>query len=250
MTTTTAPTKKLLCTECRHENESKRVYCHNCGERLDRSAIASTKKPQEVEKARRHLQKMMEGPSKVRRTFFGISKLILAAVAAAALVEMAVPPDVPEPTKTTPQQIDLELENLVSRARPPQAEYSQDQINAYLGYRLSSKKKVLSKPLLEFVRAAATLRENECTVSIERSLFGYSLFSRASYRVQPVGGKISATTTAGWIGKLPIHPAIMKYADVLFADLWSALDREKKLVAKAGTVSFHDGSVTITAPTK
>ena len=250
MTTTTAPTKKLICTECRHENESERIYCHNCGERLDRSALAPSKKPQEAEKARRHLQKMMEGPSKLRRSFFATSKLVLAAVAAAALVEMAVPPDLPEPTKTTPQQIDLELENLVTRARPPELDYSQDQVNAYLVYRLSSKKKVLSKPMLDFVSATAALRENEFTVAIERSLFGYSLFSRASYQVQPLNGKISATASAGWIGRLPIHPAIMKYADVIFADLWSALDREKKLVAKAGAVSLHDGSVTITAPTK
>ena len=50
MTTTTAMTK-LVCAECRHENEAERTSCHNCGERLDRSAVSAQKKaqdPQEV----------------------------------------------------------------------------------------------------------------------------------------------------------------------------------------------------------
>ena len=28
---------KLVCPDCRHENEPERIYCHNCGARLDRS---------------------------------------------------------------------------------------------------------------------------------------------------------------------------------------------------------------------
>jgi hypothetical protein len=251
MTTTTAPTKKLICAECRHENEAERIYCHNCGERLDRSAVAGQKKPDESEKARRHLQKMMEGPSKSRQTFFAVSKLALAAAAAAALVQIALPPDGPPTTKTTPQQIDLELENLVSHANTGAVlQYSQEQINAYLTYRLGTKKKVLSKPLLSFVGATATLHENECTVSLERAVFGYSLFSRVAYHLALSDGKISAVPNGGWVGRLPIHPFLMKYVGVIFADLWSALDREKKLIAKAGAVNFHEASVTIAAPVK
>src|SRR5579864_1587225 len=174
MTTTTEP--KLICTECRHENETARIFCHNCGERLDRSTIASKKKAQQSEDAHRHLQKMMEGPSKLRQNFFALSKLVLAAAAAAALVEIALPPDVPGPTKTVPQQIDLELENLASHQRPGPLEYSQDQINAYLSYRLTSKKTALNEPFLTFVRATASFRQNDCTIAVERSLFGYSLF--------------------------------------------------------------------------
>lgn len=45
MTTTTAMTK-LVCAECRHENEAERIYCHNCGECLDRSAVSTQKKAQ------------------------------------------------------------------------------------------------------------------------------------------------------------------------------------------------------------
>ncbi|HWY52380.1 MAG TPA: hypothetical protein VNW72_12940 [Chthoniobacterales bacterium] len=211
-------------------------------------AAQKTQDPQE--EARRRLQKMLGPPNKARQNFFAISKLALAAAVVAALVEIALPPDLPPPTKTAPTQVDLDLENAASFQKAGPLEYSQDQINAYLAYRLAGKKKALNKPLLDFVRATASFREGACTMAIERSLFGYSIFSRTSYRIDTGAGKISATNVGGWIGRLPVHPAIMRFGDIIFADLWSALDRERKLIGKMGAVSFHDGSVTITPPTR
>ena len=249
-TTTTTTLPKVICAECRHENEAERIYCHNCGERLDRTVVASHKKSQDPEGERRRLQKMMEGPSKSRQNFFAVSKLALAAAVAAALVEIALPPDLPAPTKASPTQIDLDLENAASFQRAGVLEYSQEQVNAYLNYRLVSKKKVLNNPVFTFVRATASLNEGSCTLGMERSLFGYSLFSRASYQVDASGGKIAATNVGGWIGRLPIHPAIMNYGGIIFADLFKALDREAKLIGKMAAITFHDGSVTITPPSR
>ena len=246
MTTTTMT--KIVCGECRHENEAERIYCHNCGERLDRSAAAAQKPMVDPTETHRRLQKMLGPPSRVRHNFFAVSKLVLAAIAAAALVQMALPPELPAPTKIVSPQIDLDLEN--AHLRPSPLEYSQDQINAYLTYRLISKKKALTYPFLTFVRATASFREGACTIGVERSLFGYSIFSRTSHRVDTSAGKIAATNVGGWIGRLPIHPVIMQFGDIIFADLWSALDRERKLIGKMGAVNFHDGSVTITAPTR
>ncbi len=211
--------------------------------------MAAAQKPMvDPTETHRRLQKMLEPPSRVRHNFFAVSKLALAAVAAAALVEMALPPELPAPTKIVSPQIDLDLEN--AHLRPSPLEYSQDQINAYLTYRLISKKKALTYPFLTFVRATASFREGACTIGVERSLFGYSIFSRTSHRVDTSAGKIAATNVGGWIGRLPIHPAIMQFGDIIFADLWSVLERERKLIGKMGAVNFHDGSVTITAPTR
>ncbi len=248
MTTTTTTMTKIVCGECRHENEAERIYCHNCGERLDRSAAAAQKPMVDPTETHRRLQKMLGPPSRVRHNFFAVSKLVLAAIAAAALVQMALPPELPAPTKIVSPQIDLDLEN--AHLRPSPLEYSQDQINAYLAYRLISKKAALTYPFLTFVRATASFREGACTIAMERSLFGYSIFSRTSHRVETNAGKIAATNVGGWIGRLPIHPVIMQFGDIIFADLWSALDRERKLIGKMGAVNFHESSVTITAPTR
>jgi hypothetical protein len=37
----------------------------------------------------------------------------------------------------------------------------------------------------------------------------------------------------------------MKYADPLFADLWTALDRERKSVAKMNAIEFHPQAVVL-----
>ncbi len=99
--TTTAMTK-LVCAECRHENEAERIYCHNCGERLDRSAVSAQKKAQDPQEVHRRLQKMLGPPNMARRHFFTVSKLALAAAVVAALVEIALPPELPAPTKAVP----------------------------------------------------------------------------------------------------------------------------------------------------
>jgi len=152
--------------------------------------------------------------------------------------------------QAVPPQVDLDLENAAFYQKTGALEYSQDQINAYLAYRLTSKKTALNKPLLTFVRATASFRDGACTIGMERSLFGYSIYSRTSYQVDAGAGKISATNVGGWIGRFPIHPAIMRFGDIIFADLWSALERERKLLGKMGAVSFHDDGVTITAPAR
>jgi hypothetical protein len=250
MTTTTTTMTKVVCGECRHENEAERIYCHNCGERLDRSGVPAKQKAQDPQEAHRRLQKMLGPPNRTRQNFFAISKLALAAAVVAALVEIASPPELPAPTKNFPPQIDLDLENAASFQKAGPLEYSQDQINAYLAYRFTSKKKALNNPVLTFVRGTASFQEGACTIGVERSLFGYSLFSRASYRVDAGAGKISATNNGGWIGRLPVHPTIMQFGGIIFADVWSALERERKLLGKMGAVSFHDGSVSITTPTR
>src|SRR5437016_12175766 len=128
MTTTTTMTK-LVCGECRHENEAERIYCHNCGERLDRSAAAARKPMVDPTETHRRLQKMLEPPSRVRHDFFAVRKLVLAAVAAAALVEMALPPGLPAPTKIVAPQVELDLES--AHPRPSPLGCAPDQIRAW-----------------------------------------------------------------------------------------------------------------------
>jgi len=244
--TTGTTTKKVICAECRYENEPERLYCHTCGERLERSAAVGQKKTEDHAETHRRLQKLLQGPSRTRQNFFVGCKLLLAAAATAVFLQMILPPDFPPVVKSSsPAQLDLQLENAVYK--PAVLNFSQQDVNAYLVSRLSTKKKVLNKPLLDWSRAAIVLKEGGCVVGWERTFFGYSLYSQVSFQVGLNGGKISAVYNGGWIGRLPIHPKLMRYADVIFADLWSALDRERRLVSKMGAVELHDGSVTLTS---
>jgi hypothetical protein len=222
---------KLVCPECGHENELERIYCHSCGARLDRSALTTGKSPgEQFNETRRRVRNMFDPTGvKIRFWFFRTAKLILGACAVATVIQMLLPPDVPPPVKPLllPSQLNLELENAVNNHRPPRLQYSEEQVNAYLAYTLKSKQSALNKPFLEFKRAIVGFDEGQVKLTAERSLFGLPLYSSASYAVTVRDGNIAASNNGGDIGRIPIHPQAMRFIDVIFADLWSALERER-----------------------
>ncbi|PZR71837.1 MAG: hypothetical protein DLM73_14925 [Chthoniobacterales bacterium] len=242
---------KLVCPECRRENEPERIYCHDCGARLDRSALAKVaSKGEDVKDTQRRLRQMFDpGRIKLRLLFFKVSKIVLGACAVAALIQMALPPDVPPRTKPGtgefPPQINMDLENAAMNHNAAPLRYTEAQVNAYLAGALKSKQAALSK-VFDFERALVNFDENVCRVTAERSLFGYSFFSATSSKVALENGKLTASNIGGSIGRMPIHPAVMQYADIMFSDLWSALEREKKAVAKMGSIEFHPQAVVLT----
>jgi hypothetical protein len=181
---TTSTIAKVICVECRHENEAERIYCHNCGARLDRTAVRVEKEP--VDDTRRRVRKMFN-PQGVRlRAFLSKTiKLILAACGIAALVQMVLPPDMPSSARKTTtfgSQMRFDLESMSTRRQPPQVQYTEDQANAYLTYVLRPKQKSLDKPLLDFKRAVVALREGSCAVTAEDLSSVILFIPRASIR--------------------------------------------------------------------
>ena len=240
---------KLICPECRHENEPERIYCHDCGARLDRSALAKVvPKGEDAKETHRRLRTLLDpNRAKMRLMFFKVSKLVLGSCALAAFIQMLLPPDVPPRVKSAefPPQINLELENAIMNHGVTPLRYTEAQVNAYLGNALKSKQAALSK-LLQFERAIVQFDENVCRVTAERSLLGYSVFTATASKVTLQDGKIVASNDGGSIGRLPIHPALMKYGDLIFSDLWTALERERKSVSKMGAIEFHPQAVVLT----
>jgi hypothetical protein len=240
---------KLICPECRRENEAERIYCHDCGARLDRTALAKEPpKGEDVKETQRRLKNLLDpSRAKMRLMFFKVSKLILGALVAAAIVQMILPPDVPARVMTGefPPQINLDLENAAMNHSQVPLRYTEAQVNAYLGSALKSKQSALSSSVLQFERAVVTFDETVCRITAERSLLGFSFFTTTSNKVTLQDGKVIASNNGGSIGRMPIHPLIMKYADPLFGDLWAALDRERKSVAKMSAIEFHPQAVVL-----
>jgi hypothetical protein len=238
----------LVCPECRRENESERIYCHDCGARLDRTALAkAAPKTEDVQATRDRLRKMLDPQrAKIRHLFFKTSKVILAALLTAAVVQMILPPDAPPPPKAGefPPQITLDVENALLNHSTAPMQYTEAQVNAYLASALKSKQTALNK-YLQFERATVNFDENICRVTLQRSLFGLSVYTATASKVTLQNGAIAATNVGGAIGRLPVHPMLMKHCDVLFSDLWTALDRERKSVAKMDRIEFHPQQVVL-----
>jgi hypothetical protein len=183
----------------------------------------------------------------MRLVFFKVSKVVLGALVMAAVIQMILPPDLPPRVKTGdfPPQINLDLENAGMNHGVPALHYTEAQVNAYLGSALRGKQAALSK-VLQFERAIVTFDENVCRITAERSLMGFSVFTTISVQVTSQNGTVTPLINGGSIGRLRIHPQLMKYGNLLFSDVWAALERERKSLAKMSAIEFHPQAVVLT----
>ena len=254
MTTTTTPAKastKVLCPECRRENEPERVYCHECGTRLDRSAVRAKKEP--IEDTHKRVKRMFDPQrARMRALAVGVTKMVVGAGLLALVIDMFLPPDVPPPSKELLliSTLRADLESMTKKGQPAEKQISEADANKFLASALKTKQTTLDKPLLSFKRTLVAFREGHCVFTTERSLSDYwSVYTSCSYVPEVKDGKLLGKIEGGRIGRLPIHPQLARYMGILFGDVATALDRDIKMISKLGAVEFHDQSVTLKAPT-
>lgn len=244
---------KLVCPDCKHENETERIYCHNCGARLDRSSVLKEKAAEgktEVA-AQKHLKRMFSpGRGRGKRLALQLAKTILGAACVAAIIVMILPPaDFPPEKKdySFAPMINMDMVSAVSSQQPAALVYSEEQVNSYLASNLRRKDGPAKEGYFPLRRILVRFQEGVCAINIERQLFGLSIYSGSSYRVSLANGKIAAASTAGYIGRMPIHPELMKFTDIILHKAWTSLERERNSVAKLSGIEFHPQSVTLRA---
>ena len=240
---------KLVCPECRRENEPERIYCHDCGARLDRSVLAKAPQKTEDPNATQQRVKSMFDPrgALLKKRFFDVSKLILGAVATAAIIQMIRSPDLPEAPKSPmlPVQISLDIESAAMTPGSPQLRYTEEQVNQYLGYSLKSKQTALSK-YLTFGRAVVFFEQDLCRLTVERSLYGYPLCTSTYFSPSIQNDALVIKNRGGAIGRMPVHPMLMEYSAPLFSDLATVVERERKSVAKMAAIALEPKLITLT----
>jgi hypothetical protein len=241
---------KLVCTDCRHENELERIYCHNCGARLDRSGIKKEKIVPEDggERTRQHLAKLFN-PARNRNKLIALRllKLVLGALGAAVVIQMLLPPDLPEPAKVDvfAPMINMDLFTALESRNPPRLVYSEEQVNAYLDSVIRKKQSPAQEGFFPIRRVFVQFEEGLCRINIRHRFFGLPLSLGGFYHVSIEQGKIEAANTGGYIGRMAIHPALMRGLNFLFQKTWTTLARERKDVARLVGIEFHPQSVTL-----
>jgi hypothetical protein len=237
---------QILCSDCHYENEAERIYCHHCGARLDRTAKIAPKEARTDTQKR--VRKMFDpNRARLRALFITIGKFAAASAGAAMLVTMLLPPELPEPTKNfvLASEVRLNMEAALEKHQPPQLNLSEEQVNGYFASALKTKKSALDKPFLEFKRAVAIFKPDLCTFTVERSVFGLSIFTGYGFAAESHNGKLVAQPKSGYIGRMPINPRVMQYLTIVFADVSGVLDHDAKLAAKFGGAEFGEQHVVL-----
>jgi len=244
----------IACKQCGHENESQRIYCHNCGVKLDRSSIPQEEKPQEsLAKQQRRLKKMT---NPYNGFFVGwqrsLLNSVLCAVMVAALIQCVRPPDGVPPVRKKGElveapQIVMILEDANFTHAMQRLLITETDSNAYLGNTVKAKKIDLPffSDALKFERVFTNMNEGTCRIVMQQSFYNYPFYLASAYRLEIKGGKLEAKNVGGYIGRMPVHPVLMQTPELAFQDLWAVLKREKQLLDKMQSVEVHKGNIIV-----
>ena len=245
--------RKLTCTSCKHENEIERVYCHSCGEKLDRSLLpvfTETETAEDRTKERRKIKGMMN-PNRLNwlRTIkvFILIELLAAAVAAGYLATQA-PAIVPPVGKD--KFPDLEVGDVwlgMINAKPSVVvPFKEFDINYYLRKTLKGAEGPLGT---KFVRAFTHLEPGLVTLASERNAWGLPFYNSATFKPVLKDGKWSADMTGFAMGRLSIPPAFAKLVMLdrfTLGVLTQAFEKEIKSLSRIEKIEPRDGVITFT----
>ncbi len=245
-----ATAANIPCGQCGYENEAERVYCHNCGAKLDRSLLPKederTTKSETPEQARKRIKKMTNpqtgGAMREVKTAFSV--LIYAALVAAILLLIQKPDDVPAASKELTQRfVSSEVMELVDSPQPRRVDFSEAEVNAHLKQSIKGKEGAV--PGMEFTRAYVNLLPGAIRVGFEQSVFGMPHYSGVLYRLDVKDGKFAPVVLGGNFGRLAVHPAIMQHLDFFFKNLWAAFQKERKQMDKMQMIIVQKGAITL-----
>ncbi len=243
----------LLCKQCNFENEPERVYCHNCGAKLDRALLPPEAAKREDPQAVQARVRSVVRPSRlmVVPVLLNLFLSLLVAAVLAAVILMFRPPDgrpaLSAETLMMAPPISDNLEDLVQSPSRQRLAYTEEQVNAFLQATLHVKEESAFGLAVKYERSFVHFGEGYCRATLQEGIFGYSFYVSSTDAVEIKNGQVVTHPLAGSIGRLPIPAKIMPQVEKALGPLWDALDTYKKLVARLGAITFHAGSVEVMA---
>ena len=226
------------------QRELERVYCRNCGAKLDRSLLpkAVAKKQDAPETVRKRVKKMTNpGSGGIWREIKALLKVaFFSALLAAVSLFFVKPADMPEIKKGDEiRLVSSDMMEAMGSPTPRAVRFSDNDINQYFAKALKPKDTMV--PGVQMVHAYAACSPGVLHLFEEFSVFGLSTYSRVDFKIEVKDGKFTPTIVGGAFGRLSIDPQVMPYTDYAFGTLWSSLDRERKEMDKFLSVTVQEG---------
>jgi hypothetical protein len=236
----------LPCGQCGYENEPERVYCHNCGSKLDRSLLpkVAPKDQEHPEKIRKRVQRMTNPNSGWiwRETKMLFKLAFFSALLAAGILVFWEPDDLPEIKKSEELRLlSSDMMEVMGSPTPARVSFSDNDVNQFLQKSIKTQDTVV--PGIQLVHGYVACKPGVLHIYAEYSVLGISTYSRIDYQLPFKDGKLAPKIVGGAFGRLSIDPQLMQYGDYAFGTLWTSLDREHKEMDKFQSISVQDGRI-------
>lgn len=239
----------LTCKNCSYNNEPERVYCHNCGEKLDRSVLPKEDqlRREPPERARKRIMRMTNpGGKPLKQALLTAVKTLAWAAVVAALILTVLPPDDVPPAKgeLTMRMISSDLPALVRSPNPATITFKQADVNGFL--KNARAKDASAIPGVEYKRTFMNLEPGIARITLERSFWGYPMYYGTIYRVEATNGVFINANLGGYVGRLAIPQFLMQWIEpVMLKDIRDTFKAELELVKQLADVKVEKGQVSL-----
>ena len=232
---TESPT--LKCAACGHQNEPERVYCHNCGQKLDRALLP---KPAETPgmsdaKRRKQVQRMMRPKRPIGawlKTL--VSILIFAALIAATYLYFQQPSILPDKRAIADRNAGELWQALMQSPKQLSLDLTEEEVNYFLKGAL--KPADSSVPGVKFERAFVTFGNGTITVTAERSAWGgLPMFSSTTYGVRNTAEGVQFEPVGVRFGRLGVDPRVPSVPGLGLGGIQKAFEKE---LGQLGRLAF------------
>ncbi|MEI7776785.1 MAG: hypothetical protein WCK17_18665 [Verrucomicrobiota bacterium] len=241
----------LTCEKCFHQNEKERVYCHNCGEKLDRSVLPKpeeTKEWENPEQTQKRVKKLMD-PRRgwLRRdSKIFIKIIVFAAIVASFVLFWQTPDFVPQ---MSPEAIpNRDASDLWRRAIAAKTAVTIEITDPEINYHLSRMLKATesSVPGFKFERTFVHCESGVITIFAQYSLWGFPMYGSVSYHPAVNDGVFTAEVVAVRLGRLGVDPKVKVVGEYALASVFKSLEEDTKQLNRLAQVVVGEGTITFT----
>ncbi len=255
-----------VCGHCGAENDDTRVFCADCGTRLPELPAASGGASSAAGKSAPPLpgtfRSKSKGPQRPPGSgsrsvasvlFWQLVSVLVTGAILAAIVQMARRPDqIPPMMAPDPGRANATFDAMragASAAGPSSWVLNQAAINEYLATTIQMKSS--DSPSIfraEYVRTFVTLQEGAFDLVIQQKFLGGECFFRLHGVPETSPSGVGAQFTGASIGRLPVHPALLRLMDPLFRQVFLGLEQTTDELRKAKDVVITPSEVTFQWP--
>ena len=240
----------LKCGKCGHENDLTRVFCQNCGTRLERTEEAP--KGPSITPVPVKRKSVRQGPSALAllgQFLKGLVSLAFLGALLALFIQLGRSPDgIPAAApvdNVAASELYEGMKTFTTSAFRRSLDVKQSQINNYLASRLASADGGPAQGA-QFARAFVVLGEGTFQFYVERKYLGLSVYFRID--CAPLSGPEGATAIVkgGSIGRISLPPLLLRLMQArVITPAVQALNEPIEILRKANQVTIVPGTVNL-----